>query len=242
MLKAILTQTDVLTFTGLPDDFPKCDMRSIFQTEYNEFINCLGIDFRKYLVSELADYSEAKKYDNKETYVSGDVVFYKGVYKRVTLDDDSNEQKTTGNIPDDICFWENAPRFKKDCLNDAWCTFIGPYLSWVVVRANAPFFFTKLTAKGFVKNEGKGFKSGDMKSYQVYSAAIKREITTAFTNMHHFMEHNNETGCYDLYKGLAEDCCGDCGYAICKCPPCSCGKSDCDSCGATEGDYEYEIA
>lgn len=200
--------------------------------------------FRAHLLDSLVDYSSAKNYDNATVYETGDFVKWDGVIKIVIVDDEGNTQTTTGNIPDDICYWKDADRFSSKCLNTAWCSFIGPYLAWVAIRANAPFFYAHLTAQGIVINKGSNFDSVDIKNYSIFSAAVKREITTAFDNMDYYMKNNNNVGCFDLYKGISETCCSKCGLVDCTCG-CSCSGEDscgCDECNGADGDYEYTIA
>lgn len=229
-LKPVLQEWEVLAFTGLPKEFPKCRIGSIFSTEYAEFVKCLGSAFYEHIKNCLAVY-DCVPFDNTKAYEIGDVVAWNGVLKIAI-------KGGVGNLPDSREYWETAPRFKADCecLEVIWCNFLGEYLAWAVVRDNLAFMFRNFSPQGIVKALGAKFEAVDLKDFHTIQAAVSREKEKAFINLDHYMQNNNKDGCFDLYKGIAKGCCGDCG-----CVPDVCGCEDNDCVETNESDYGYQV-
>lgn len=226
-MKSILEEWEILEFTGLPDTFPKCRISSIFSTEYSEFTKCLGADFYKKVKECLINY-DCTNYDNEKAYVKDDTVAWNGVIK-IALQD------TTGNIPDHSTYWGLAPKFSCKCIEMIWCTFLGEFIAWSVVRMNLPFMFRQFGANGLVKKLGPKFEGVDIKDFHTMQAAVMREIEQSFSNLDHYMTNNNEDGCFDDYKGNQKGCGCHCG---CEDPKCNC-EEDCIE--IKESGYGYEV-
>lgn len=213
--KTILQPSDVVLFTNVQKDFPKCEIKSIFSMEYCEFTQCLGSAFQTRLFEDLVVY-DCQYYDNAQAYSIGDTVFYEGVV-RIAI------QAGTGNLPSNHEFWENAVRFATPCLETLWCNFLGPYLAWSMVLIQLPFVHLKIGPAGLVKILGPNIQPGSTSDYRAVQAAILANKETAFLNLDHYMRNNNSDGCFDDYKGNAVTCCGDCGYLT---DDCTC-SNDC---------------
>ena len=210
MFTTILKSSEIIEFLGLDSSFPKCSLRSIFTTEYYEFTECLGTAFYDKLKEDMVKY-DCIKYDNDKTYQEGDTVNWKGIVKIAI-------QETQGNLPDNIEFWEDAPKFKTPCYETLWCLFLGEYLSWQVLKTRLPFISNQITGNGVVKlAKDSKLTPADFKDLRCLDIAINREIEKTFKNMHHYMKHNNSGGCYGWYKGVATKCCGGCGCAPVEC-------------------------
>ena len=208
--QTLLTPSDVLSFTKASKEFPLCELNAIFEMEFCEFTQCLGKAFYDQLLSDLHQY-ECQIYDDDTAYNAGDVVAFGGVFKVAIAD-------TTGNTPDNVAFWANAPRFQTACFEDLWCKFLGPYLSWTMIRDQLPFVSIKIAAAGLTKTVGQTFEAANTKEYQRVEQSVLARRERAFTNLDFFMKKNNDAGCFDNYKAIANTCCGECG----------CTEEDCD--------------
>lgn len=185
----------------------------------------MGLAFRDYLIEHLNDYSTKLVWDSAANYVIDDVVKYKGIYYKSTAN-------SNNKMPPHIDFWKVAPRFDTECLETLWCSFLGPYLSWVMLEVRMPFVYTQIKSEGIVKLQGSDFKATDDKDYRNLMSAIKREIDKSFKNLHTYMLANNAGHCFDLYLSIGIGCCKTCGFKDCHCEP-ECSDSD---------GYEYRIA
>lgn len=213
MYRTLLAPSEVITYTLISKEFPRCELRTIFGVEIYEFRECLGQAFYDLLQSKKIDYSTAKEYNNATMYSEGDVVISGGVYRK-------SINGSTGISPENYEYWTQAPKFSEPCLERLWCLFLAEFLSWKVVFDTLPFAATKIKAEGLVKIFGATFASAGYKDYETISKAILRASERAFSNMDSYIRKNNKDGCYDLYKGLAIGCCGECGNIICDCNNC----------------------
>lgn len=228
-IRSILEEREILAFTGLPSTFPKCRISSIMATEFAEMNKCIGQAFYDKMKACVAKY-DCEKYDNEKTYSENDTVVWNGVIK-IAL------KENTGVIPDDVNGWGDAPKFKPECkcIETLWCNFLGPFIAWSVVRMNLPFMFRQFSANGIIKAIGSKFEAADIKDFHTVQAAVSREVEQSFLNLDMFIKANNQDGCYDLYKGIAKGCCGECG---CLDEVCGCEENCAE---IKESDYGYEI-
>jgi len=208
--RTILRPSEVIYFTNISKEFPKCELRTIFDIEYCEFNQCLGSAFYDKLLADLVEYN-CVVYDNTATYAIGDTVFSDGIIRRAI-------QATSGNPPSNKDYWENAPKFTTECLEKLWCDFLGPYLAWTVVNDQLPHINVKIAAAGLVKITGNGIETASKADYQSIQQSVLAKRERAFYNLDHYMKNNNGDGCFDEYKGIAANCCSDCG----------CLEDDCD--------------
>ncbi len=191
--KTLLTPSGIIDFLGLDSAFPKCDLRSIYQIEVNEFRCKIGMKLYERLCECLAEYP-CEEYVSGTTYPEGSVVVYKGIYYKAI--------KETDSIPSDISCWEKAPKFSKPCLEELWCMFLGEYLAAAVLINQLPKLFSKLKHGTIVKLFGDGFQTGDEKDLMILINSYKSDKETILMNMDAWINENNADGCYDGYLGL----------------------------------------
>lgn len=214
--KSLLTPREVIFWSKVDANFPTCDLQNIFLILAKEFKDCLGKAFYDFLIENLADYTDAEHWDSDKDYVTGDTVVYEGVY--YTAIENTNESP-----PMSSC-WELAPKFTKDCLNDLWCNgFLAYYLSMLVVRDSIIPTTLNLGASGVVKRFGDKFETADYKEVSSLIKHHNNKIGQAFECLDAYLRDENDSGCFDLYKGNAIGCCGECGCVEKKC----CCKTDC---------------
>lgn len=219
-MKTLLLPDEVVNFTPISIQFPRCDLRTLYGIEFNEGLNCLGMHFYNELLGDLVDYSGVLPYAQATSYNTGDLVAYKGVIYTAL------EDSLQGIIPTTINKWEPAPKFNKECFEKLWCNHLGEYLSWVVIRNRLPFISTQVTAEGLVKKIGEHFEAASDKDFHTVQKAVIAQVDRAFTNMHAYIMANNGNHCYDKYKGIIEQ--SDCGDNV-----------DCKE--AKKGNYAYRI-
>ena len=227
MFNTLLTPGEIIHYTGISKDFPRCSLRTISMVEYHEFRTCLGIAFYEELKEAKIDYSDAVQYANGTAYNVDDVVSYEGIlYKNI--------KASTGKIPKDDEYWILAPKFNKECFEELWCNYLAEYLSWRVIFDRIPFISTQIKAEGLVKIFGNTFQAAGSKDFETISKAILRSAERTWGNMNHFIKHHNDDGCFDLYKEIAVGCCSECGELNEEC--------DCDDCEDSQSDgYDYAI-
>lgn len=221
----LLTSTEVVYYTGISKDFPKCSLRTIHDVEFEEFRTCFGIDFYNHLIDKKADYSDAEEYDNEEAYAIDDVVSYEGVYYQAI-------EATTGNIPTNDEYWKLAPKFTEPCLDKMWCMYMASYLSWRVIFDRLPFINTQIKGTGLVKIFGNTFKAGSKNDFETIAKAILRSAERSFKNLDYYMKKNNDDECFNLYFPLNNNCCSECMEMKCTCDTCY---------DEQETGYEYAI-
>lgn len=222
--KTLLSRFEIVKYSGLAKEFPACDFGDVFQIEYNEFCECLGVDFYKDLLKHCVDYSEnCEEYDHEKDYPIGAVVTWRGCYK-------ISVKETKGNSPDTKGCWELAPKFDKECLNKFWCKFLAPYLAWVALRHQLPFIANQIKADGVLEMFGFGarFKTVEEDRIHMVMKAIAARVELAFKNMKKYAQTNNGSGCFNKVKFIGVSCCKTCGTCICSCDDKSCDddKSD----------------
>jgi len=215
-MTTILKPYEVIHYTGISKEFPPCTLRTIHGVEYYEFSNCLGSAFYQTLKDGLADYSDAEPYSNTEAYTIDDVVTYENIYYKAVQD-------STGNIPSNVDYWVLAPRFQTECYEKVWCMYLAEYLSWMVIHNRLPFINTQVKGTGLVKLFGNSFKAADDRDFRTTDKAVLRSAEIAFNNLVNYTKKNNDDGCYDNFKPIAETCCSECGECIedCTCDGCN---------------------
>lgn len=207
-MKTILTPQEVIYFSGISEQFPVCDLRTIHQIEYAEFRTCLGNAFYVTLKNDLVKYSP-NEYNGATGYVIDGIVKYRGlIYKAI--------QNSTGIPPSNHEYWELAPKFTTECYETLWCTFLAPYLAWQVIRSRLPFIWRQVKSEGIVAIFGGTFQAANIKEFQVLHQAVAAEAQMTFDNMDHYLK-SDESGCFGKYLGNATECCPECGEETCTC-------------------------
>lgn len=237
MLKGIITETEVVYHSGIDLDFQVCDLRTAHNVERFEFRECLGKEFYKTLQSALASYENITWKAKDEAgdiieYEKDAVVVYNGIFKKAL--------ETTSAIPSDKSKWVNAPKFddSKYCgqiYEQLWCDYLAEFIALSVVKAELPRFATRISKDGLIKLFGQNFQAADSKEVDRIAGWIDKKIAIVFSNMDDWLKDNNINGCFDNYKGIANTCCGDCGYSI---ENCDCDDS-CVKGKITEGTYNF---
>jgi len=178
-----------------------CSFRDLFQIEFREARNCLGVDFWNDIKAALADHSAEPAYESGTTYNAGDIVKFEGIYYEATT--------TTTAIPTVASDWEEAPKFTGACAekyDDFYCDFLGPYLAFTVLSVRLPYLRNVATDIGVIQYEGNRYEPAEMKEYRSLQHAIDRDREIAWKNMVYELEENQkEETCFANYKGFLED-------------------------------------
>lgn len=250
--KELITNGEVIGFIPfLSTGFQVCNVAEAGAMIRAEFNDCLGMAFYDLLISQLNCY-DYEKYNPETTYNEGDVVGYKGVIY-------VNVKPSTNVIPSQNDCWKLAPKFKEgECVtvdetigydkngepiiketevctcdyNDFFCDYLGPYLSYVILRNRLPIIRVRITNDGIMTSNSQSLTSASKDAYSTLRISIDDTISCLFDDMVRYMKENPE--CFGLFKGIATDCCGGCGCLeeSCKCP------DDCSEVKANANEYE----
>lgn len=193
----------MVDFLPLPDTFPRCDITDIYAVERKEFKHCFGKAFYNELLLNLATY-DCIEWVEGSTVTAGETRSYKGIFYTANVD--------TTNRPTHHTDWSRSPKFKTECLENLWCIgSLGKYLAWCVLRGFLPFTRFRFNALGIVKMKGDDFDAISGSEANTMYDAIDNKIVCGLEVLIDYMRDNNESGCFDLYKGIANGCCGGCG-------------------------------
>lgn len=200
MIQPLLTPQEVIKYTNLPIDYPLCEIRELGKLVYNEFSTCLGIDFYNHIVSKLVDYSTTMPYVLGNTYIQNDVVANNGVLWKCKV-------ATTTDAAGHLNSWQLAPKFSEPCLNDFWCDYLAPYLSWVVRKAKEPFWFYEIKK---VKPDGYVGNAASTALLNTIMTQIRENIATEYLILDKFLKDNKDTCSFSLYPANQKnnDACG----------------------------------
>lgn len=201
MKQTLLHSSEIGGLTGF-QDVPPCDLANIRLIERKAFMDCLGIDFYNYLLSQLANYDPCIHYNANDSYDSGHVVYYEGTFYEATL--------TNSNLPTDSRFWKLAPKFSNECLNDLWCNYLGVYLAWLVIENRLPYLLVRVAAMGAVKGSSQYSEAAERADVNMLHGAVERDCKTALDCLHNELMSDKE--CYALYKEKNKAACGECGH------------------------------
>ncbi len=219
--QTILQSFEIGKFTSVK--VLSCDLRDIFTVEVNEFNVCLGSEFYQYLKDNLIVYN-ACAWNPTKNYVIGDLVTYNNIVYKALVDNINKEPLTCEAI------WEAQPKFSSQCLNDLWEYYLGPYLSWQIIKSKLPFIATQLTSDGLIKRHGNNFSAADNNDFITIQKAAYKQSDMTFKNLDTFIRNNPTLPCVTKYKGLMP----------CKCDVCKCEIDKC-SC-STDNSFGYEFA
>lgn len=192
----LLTETEVIKWAKLGEEFPGCTLNDINQVERTERRERLGKDLYDALVADLADNSAATPYESK-TYNSGDKVIWRDglVYEA---------KETTTKEPENVSSWKLADKFTTDKYNDFWTLVLARYLSIRVLQNTAPSMEVKFSASGAVQLQGQTFipaKSDPIKRAQSW---IETQIKICWENVVDFLEENKEEEVFKDFIGFTE--------------------------------------
>lgn len=214
-----MSPSDVTRWTPVVLDFNPCPLRELYRIERTEAINCLGVKFWEAMVAAMADYSDATTYTEGTTYEIGEVVLWSNARYRIAT------KQTTFN-PDYAADWNDAPKFAKSgsCAadyEDLFCTFLGPWLAFVVLSERLPYIVTPVTDQG-IEYGGRKINAQDADRYQTLERAIFRDREKSYLLLEEFLSQptNREKTCFQLWKGNEET----------EQPTCGCNKATCDEC------------
>lgn len=220
MQKKLIKKQEVLIRTGLTN-LSSCNINKLETIIWTEFEGCLGLAFYDYLIANLAEYEDAQKWVSDTDYNEGDVVIYEGCYWI------AKEDVSVDSVPniEDGC-WGFAPKFKSPCLEGLWCEgSLGDYLSYLIVRESIIPSSVRFTSEGIVRPVSKDYDAVSKSDKEGLVAHYSKCAKCEFTKLEWYMKNNNEDCCFDLYKGIANSCCGGCGCVPVKC---TCPDDDCN--------------
>jgi len=169
-------------------------MADIQQAEISQRRQVLGKDFYDLLLSSATDYSGTPEYEKGTTYVDGDVVFFGGTVYQAN--------KTTAALPSYKEDWLLAQKFADSDLEKLWTTFLGRYLSLIVVKNSMAPAATKIKSGNIVRVDGEQVRGADETERAELATWLSAQIKITFDNMHDFILENRNVVVYQLYKGL----------------------------------------
>lgn len=251
-----LTEKEIIKFTGLDASFNLCDQSLIDRVILKEFYDCIGIDFYKEIMKGLQTYEDVKGFNTDETYNVDDVVSYNGVLYIAI-------EESTGVIPSSYGCWALAPKFSRQCsehevplgdkkgsiitktictcdYNEFWCSYLGPYLGFSVLKQRIPFIHNRITNDGIVRIENENIKAASQSGYNDLRIAVDSQISMLYELMIKYAKMNNVNGCYDLMKPLNISCCKSCGVKECTCDDdCETNKEEENLYNVSGGEYDF---
>lgn len=199
--KTLMTPAEVVQFSGLKLTAAPCDLRELYQIEYSEARNRIGITLYDAMIEALADYSAAPEW-TEGTYNTGDVVKYKGRYYEVIAD------PTTTNVPTVATAWKVADKFTGDCAEvyeDLFCNYMAPFLANAVVQSRLPYIYSQIHNVGVINVSAGEYESVNRDQYKDLLTAVIRDKEVAYANMAYFLslDENAESECL---KTSTNDC------------------------------------
>lgn len=193
-MTTLLAPSEIKDYTGVDLRINPCSFRDIYNIEYAEARQRLGLEFYSDLINALIDYSATLDYNAGTTYVINDVVKYQGSYYAA-------REEVTGIAPTVAAKWSAAPKFGGDCAeayNDLWCNYLAPYLSNLVLAQRLPYIWHQIKDIGVVENES----NIDGNKYDRLQAAINRDRERAWNNLSYYLalEENASNTCFENFK------------------------------------------
>jgi hypothetical protein len=191
----LLSPSEVKEFSSISRDFPNCDIMAIRQFEEKLLMNeCFLNNFYEDLKTDLVDYSAVQTYSNTTIYNINDKVKLNAVYY-VAI------QSVTGIQPPNNLKWAVGQKFKSNCFNELFCSYLARYVSEYVARKNATLGINNVI-----------FEKVGAKEMEIYLRSLDDLINTILENMVRYMkkttclkkyiEAKNECGC----EGEKTDC------------------------------------
>lgn len=213
MRKTLLNPNDVARYTPVKLGFNPCTFRELYAIEYSEAVRCLGTDLWAAMTAALVDYSDATGYETGPTYGIGAVVIWRGGYRIATAE--------TTQSPDFSGAWEDAPRFSDSTYEDLFCSFLAPYLSYVVLSQRLPYILTQITDQG-MNYGGRQYNTQDKERIESLERAIYRDRERALQVLDNFMsaDEAKDNAAFAGWKG----------YEVDDTDPCDCDKNTCNEC------------
>lgn len=193
-MTTLLAPSEIKDFCGIDLRINPCSFRDIYNIEYAEARQRLGLEFYNDLVGALVDYSSTLDYNAGTTYAIGDVAKYQGGYYKAL-------EQVTGILPSVLGKWTAAPKFGGSCAdayNDLWCNYLAPYLANLVLAQRLPYIWTQIKDIGVTENEG----NVDGGKYDRLQAAINRDKERAWNNLSYYLalEENASSACFENFR------------------------------------------
>ena len=181
--RGLLTPQDVVQFTPLKLPFSPLHFRELYAMEESDSLEFLGELWRA-MVEAQADYSTAQPYVYRpEGYAAGAVVAWDGGYREaLTLTTQDPSHRTD---------WRDAPKFTGPCAgaySELYCTYVGPYLAFVVLSERYPYIVTQV-GEGGVTYEGRSINAQDQGRIDSQQRALYRDRAKAKALLINHLEH-----------------------------------------------------
>ena len=198
-MTTLLSPSEIKNYTGVDLRINPCNFRDIYNIEYAEARQRLGLEFYEDLTNALADYSAEPEYVAATTYAIDDVVKYQGIYYKALVEN-------TGITPTVAGRWEVADKFTGACAavyNELWCNYLAPYLSNLVLAQRLPYIWTQIKDIGVTETDD----NTDGKKYDRLQAAINRDKERAWNNLSYYLalEENADNTCFANFKTNCEN-------------------------------------
>lgn len=202
-MKDLLTEKEVIFYSGVKLQSLKCDFRMIRRTVLYEFRTVLGLGLWKAFTENLNDLSSAENYESGVTYQKDKLVNYKGkVYQA---------SKETSNQPPLNTDWKEPDKFAKECLNSLFCEYgLAEYLSHKILIDRLPHLAVQVGASGAIKQRGQNFEAASLKETQMLVSSHTTQAAICLDNLDWYIKDNKDSDCFSGYLPFEEycDCCG----------------------------------
>jgi hypothetical protein len=196
----IITPNEVAHYSPVSLPFNVCTFAQLYNIEYRQALELLGLGLYRALVEAKADYSEvAYEWESETEYAEDDVVVYKGLYWVSKMDMNTTEP---GTAP----YWKPAPKFDQgtECgerFEVLWCRHLAPYLAALVLAQRLPFIQLQVKDVGVVKYSGQDYSSATQEEYDRLLAAVWRDVELCKDNMLRWMiAESSETDCFGVFN------------------------------------------
>jgi len=202
---SLIKDYQVPKLAGLRESLPLCELRQLEIIEYKLFKDCLGLDFRTDLIADLVDNSAVEEYDDTKPYAIGEKASWdQFIYEAILV--------TTGNRPDNILFWKDAPMFGEDLYNTLWCEYLGPYIAYHIAKHSITSNSIYFTSQGAVRRSGDGYSAASSSEINLLIQNFEAQITMTLDVMIDWMKTEKDGGSalFDNYLGFENCSTGDC--------------------------------
>lgn len=203
MIKTLLTESEVISWTKLGKEFPGCTFNDIKQVELTERRERLGKDFYDSMVASLADH-EYDPYASGVSYTAGDKVLYDGLIYEANED--------TSQEPVISTDWDLAAKFSNADLNNLWVEVLGRYLSLRVLQSTIPHLEVKVSGSGLVELDGATFNAPTPRSghnpIKRMQEWLETQASAAWKNLEDYLVDNKAKTAFADFLGFQkqDDC------------------------------------
>lgn len=191
MIQELITASEVIEGAPVKRDYPTnnlCITKDNIVLDF--FRNCLSEDLLDALIADKVTVLDPNTYDPTDTYNEGVIVVFDGVYYRSLKDDNDSPLAS-----DD---WEVVKKFKRDCYNDLWYSFLKKVLAYRIIYSSIEYNTFQAGSKGltqFVADDS-GIATVSYKAFTAFKASLWDDSVVIFDNMVAWMKAESNADCF----------------------------------------------